>query len=150
MSNLCYKYFAKNLLLACSTIHKTVPWSLLWKLFYAKSQLNVINNLGLFIGWNLEKIVENLMLHLFFYFRKMTVVLSFLQKGRNVKLLQKEVLVYHMSNHRLHSEKTIPLENLKPNLKIEKKKIDFQPIKNPNLLQNMKYWKKQSYKRYFW
>ena len=26
-----------------------------------------------------------------------------------------------MSNHRLHSEKTIPLENLKPNLKIEKK-----------------------------
>ena len=59
----------------------------------------------------------------------MTVVLSFLQKGRNVKLLQKEVLVYHMSNHRLHSEKTIPLENLKPNLKKEKK-IDFQPIKN--------------------
>ena len=34
-----------------------------------------------------------------------------------------------MSNHRLHSEKTIPLENLKPNLKKEKK-IDFQPIKN--------------------
>ena len=67
----------------------------------------------------------------------MTVVLSFLQKGRNVKLLQKE-LVYHMSNHRLHSEKTIPLENLKPNLKKEKK-IDFQPVKNPNLLQNMKY-----------
>ena len=61
----------------------------------------------------------------------MTVVLSFLQKGRNVKLLQKEVLVYHMSNHRLHSEKTIPLEIFKPNLKKEKKINRFSAHKKP-------------------